>query len=198
MHPNDISFDHLPLLQPEEARESVRAGEELHVGSLSLGYVAPDDPNILTKIREFSAQELVVHQDGAILGRLERRTPSPLPEYADRILALCQNHIHAIRSRCNAILRALTEKERTLGESPSEQDFFHRMTQGTRLALVGVEQSIQRIRNGLEASLYDKFLHDTFHEEEFLAEVEASVHEQYGQEKQLLTILEQPLGLPPL
>lgn len=196
MDPNDISFDHLPLLQAEEVREHVRAGEELSIGSLSLGYVAPDDPNILTKLREFSAQELVVHHDGIVLGRLERRNPSPLPEYADRILALCTSHIHGIRSRCNTLLRTLAEKEHTLGESPSEQAFLHRLTEGTRMALVDIEQSIQRIRNGLEASLYYEFLHDTFHEGEFIAQVEAHVHEQYGQEKQLLAVLEQPLGLP--
>lgn len=196
MNPNDISFDHLPLLQEEEVRERVRAGEELSVGSLSLGYVAPNDLNILTKLREFSAQELVVHKDGIVMGRLERRIPSPLPAYADRILALCTGHIHEIRTRCNAILRTIAAKERTIGENPSERSFFHRITQGTRIALVNIEQSIQRIRNGLEASLYHEFMHDTFHEEEFLTQVETHVHEQYEQEKQILAVLEQPLGLP--
>lgn len=192
----DISFEHLPILRPEEVRESVRTGEELRIGSASLTHITFDDPNILTKLREFSAQELIVlHRDGTILGRLERTIPSPLPEYADHILAICARHIHEIRSRCNVIIHVLAEKERALGDNPSQQFFLHRLTEGARLGLVNIELSIQRIRNGLEAALYHEFAHDIFHEEEFLTRIEAHIHKQYAQEKQLLVILEQPLGL---
>lgn len=192
----DISFEHLPVLPPEDVREHVRAGEVLHIGSVSLAPVIFNDPNILTKFREFSAQELIVIQDDdTVLGRLARPIPSPLPEYADRMLALCTRHIHEIRTRCNVIIHALAEKERALSESPSQQYFLRRLTQGTRVGLVNIEFSIQCIRNNLEAALYHDFAHDIFHEEEFLTRIEAHIHEQYAQEKQLLATLEEPLGL---
>lgn len=155
-------------------------GEDLRVWWQSRMSVDVLRPNILTDMREFSECIFVVrnhiHQD---IAYLLAPSPPPYPEAYKRIFSLCAERSCAIRNRCREFLARCEPEHQPRGD-----------TLQIRANLIQIEHMLQRLRNEMDATLYNAYLQGCSLDEEWIFGIEAFLHSQYNGIEQILDRME--------
>lgn len=177
-----IDSDDLPILTLDETREQVREGHERIIAWHLFTSANVHRENFLSTLREFTERQfLVLDESEQPIARLQEPNPPPFPNTMSTVHTECIRHMNDIRNRSNVLLMSVKRYG---------PDFTMFMSG----CLVDIERVLQRIRNQLEVTLYQYYIHDdTINEEELALPQEiasAFLHPTYT-----IEVLEQSLQM---